>query len=1116
MDDDPPTTGFARADDFILGAHKLCQLAFDVEPAQEVEQDEVQLLNELCGMLDGYQEQPQLLDPSLEALVSPLLLTLREQVRRRELPLSSKRLNRLARLVYFVTKVRGAKVVVRFFPHETSDLSLLLPLLSSTFSPSADPTPSTSSRSLTSASWELRYLLLLWLSVVIRLPFDLARLGPDTAETMQRVGFEALALASKEGDAAQEVLARFYSRQDAPLENLIAACEKCFSSMEQPTLVTAHLSLLSSVLRNARPASLLAHWSALYHLLAYLPTDTSKGKGGALMAKMRCKVAGRLALLKFAEAKERGEVGEEDVPEATEVIVGELIETLGHSDTLPRYSSAKYLARLCSSLPSAFSAQVVDAVLSTLSDALAEANEQGMADRAEGKVQGACLACGEMARRGLIGTGEGGEEQVERVVDGVLQALAFDHLHLSRSLGTSARDSAAYVLWSLSRTLPTSLAQPHAPRIAERLVCTALFDREVQVRRAASAAFQEGVGRWSVFPHGIDVLRMVDFFTVSVRHRAYLQAAPSVAAHAEYRPSILAHLVETGISHYDSDIRALGAKALGSVVELDDVALGPSLIAQQIEKLAKTKDSATLHGLLLSLASLAKAVAGLPADEVEMLRNQIFHATTSLLLPCARQLKSSSPVLAAALAALAASAPSPSSALPAEWFEMLLKACETADEEVHVRAGEAVQAVSRAVGGVRQQAAVLMLGKIEYGTISDDGALLIKVAERLARFVQREGSGKAATIEARRNGVDALSSLVCRYNISPSLAPLLPALLDALHLGFSDYTTDQRGDVGSWVRIVTLQAWAALLPALLSTSVARPLEQDRLDRVVAAMAKQAVERLDNVREVAGTALVGIWAFARKQKEEGGLVVLRKSEVWESIEAEPRLSWRDQGWASERILPLLEVEEYRAEVLEGAVLAASQYSTSTPFLDYALSLPALSDFSSPSSSLLDLLRALYTLGKTHFASNRLFLPFLSILSSLAEAGCLDEVALDESGEGAKVLRNSLGLATNAVGKMKSAPRLTASGKVLIAFLALPHVGPFAADRLPLYLSHSQPWLRQQVADDLFGQLSVLTPDGDEELEGLLAETAWTTAGYEEAAQKVAELVKKMLLARERWY
>lgn len=33
----------------------------------------------------------------------------------------------------------------------------------------------------------------------------------------------------------------------------------------------------------------------------------------------------------------------------------------------------------------------------------------------------------------------------------------------------------------------------------------------------------------SIFPHGIDVLRKIDFFTISVRKRAFLEAAPQVA-----------------------------------------------------------------------------------------------------------------------------------------------------------------------------------------------------------------------------------------------------------------------------------------------------------------------------------------------------------------------------------------------------------------------------------------------------------------------------------------------------------------------------------------------------------------------------------------------------------
>jgi len=65
-----------------------------------------------------------------------------------------------------------------------------------------------------------------------------------------------------------------------------------------------------------------------------------------------------------------------------------------------------------------------------------------------------------------------------------------------QTIGSSVRDSAAYVLWSLARTLTPDQARPYAQQLAERLVCVAVFDREVSIRRAASAAFQEAVGRW--------------------------------------------------------------------------------------------------------------------------------------------------------------------------------------------------------------------------------------------------------------------------------------------------------------------------------------------------------------------------------------------------------------------------------------------------------------------------------------------------------------------------------------------------------------------------------------------------------------------------------------------
>lgn len=75
------------------------------------------------------------------------------------------------------------------------------------------------------------------------------------------------------------------------------------------------------------------------------------------------------------------------------------------------------------------------------------------------------------------------------------QSIHFDRLRQTQSIGTPVRDAAAYVLWSFSRTITSTQAEPFALALARNLVAVGLFDREIQVRRAASAAFQEAVGR---------------------------------------------------------------------------------------------------------------------------------------------------------------------------------------------------------------------------------------------------------------------------------------------------------------------------------------------------------------------------------------------------------------------------------------------------------------------------------------------------------------------------------------------------------------------------------------------------------------------------------------------
>lgn len=80
----------------------------------------------------------------------------------------------------------------------------------------------------------------------------------------------------------------------------------------------------------------------------------------------------------------------------------------------------------------------------------------------------------------------------------------------------------SYLCWALARAYDPSLLQPFVRQLAEVLIISTVFDREVNCRRAAASAFQEHVGRQGTFPHGIDILTTCDYFAVGLRKNAYL------------------------------------------------------------------------------------------------------------------------------------------------------------------------------------------------------------------------------------------------------------------------------------------------------------------------------------------------------------------------------------------------------------------------------------------------------------------------------------------------------------------------------------------------------------------------------------------------------------------
>lgn len=130
------------------------------------------------------------------------------------------------------------------------------------------------------------------------------------------------------------------------------------------------------------------------------------------------------------------------------------------------------------------------------------------------------------------------------------------------SVGQHIRDAACYMCWAFARAYEPSDLEPFIQRIASGLLVTTVFDREINCRRAASAAFQESVGRLGNFPHGIDILTAADFFSVGLRTNSFLNISDYISQYNEYTTALIDHLFEKKIGHWDTAVREITAKAL--------------------------------------------------------------------------------------------------------------------------------------------------------------------------------------------------------------------------------------------------------------------------------------------------------------------------------------------------------------------------------------------------------------------------------------------------------------------------------------------------------------------------------------------------------------------------
>lgn len=1149
------------------------------------------------SIMDKYQEQGQLLEPHLESMVSPLMLIVRTKAIESGIDTGDilEVIKPLCIIIYTLVTVCGYKTVLKFFPHQVSDLELAVSLLEKCHGATA---ALSSIRQESTGEMETKCTMLLWLSILVLIPFDLSSVDtalaeagssvkdapPPLVERMIAVCKDYLSSPGPMRKFSGLLLSRLLTRPDMrpALKSFIEwAHEALSTSMDG----TANIFLVPGI-AEAMAASFkvggrdilldvaLTVWQETCNLI-----QSAAAAQSPLLRKLLIKLTQRVGLTYLPQrvplwryvgrnsllgenlssaapstdhenksAKELestinvedGEAQEKemDVPEVIEEVIEQLLSGLRDKDTVVRWSAAKGIGRVTGRLTAVLADEVLGSILELFSPA-----------EGDGSWHGGCLALAELARRGLLLPG-----RLPEVVPFVVKALHYDIRRGPHSVGSHVRDAAAYVCWAFGRAYSHSVMKGILQELVPHLLTIACYDREVNCRRAAAAAFQENVGRQGNFPHGIDIINAADYFSLASRSNSYQNVAVYIAQYKEYLFPFVEDLLQSKLCHWDRGLRELAAVSLASLVKYDVTYFGDAVL----DKLIPWTLSADLnlrHGATLAIAEVVlaldqnghiftldkqKAIAGIvPAIEKARLYRgkggEIMRSSVSRLVECTSisHIPLSPKIQKILLDTLNENLRHPNAQIQACAVEALKQFVHTylitADALlVKERTSKYLQLLRSDPNVAVKRGSALALSVLPYEVLIPDWRIILKTLSAACLVPENPDDRDA---ETRVNAVRGLAT-VCETLTGAGIdsTPSVPAseefqldvirndVMDCLFKALEDYSIDNRGDVGSWVReaamealekctyiicrsltvysghgIKMTQAYTLNEGSISSIQKENSLFNSNLAaRLIGGIAKQAVEKIDKVRDIAGRTLQRIL----HNKIIFVPNIPHRCELEVIVPKDAAFNWAAPSNCFPCLVHLLQFNEYRMTVLSGLVISIGGLADSlrkaslSALLEYVqISRDGELKIDKEKAKLLsiDLLEILHCYPKI----DRITIPTLKTIEILFSNGIFLYLEECEQSFGVGILE-SLTI------ELKGSKDVT---KLLIGINVLSHVSAMqeptcnqALSQFFSFLGHPYPKVRKACADQVYLFLiqngeQILGDDILNEVIELIGETCW---------------------------
>ncbi|KAJ6078960.1 hypothetical protein N7467_008713 [Penicillium canescens] len=493
----------------------------------------------LVSLLEPFQEWPQLLDPHLQKLLSPLvdaflayLIKHRAQYgttspRRSQVGALYPLPRAICRLLYTFCKVRGVKVISRFLNNEPKYLESMLRAFIEWDSVQPSNTEEVIDSEPQRLIWEERYMMLVWLSHLLLAPFDLSSLSSDdipvpydnlqrltwlpaetpmVARSLLSLSLHYISASGKEREAATALLARLSLRGDMQALGVLTGLTKwAFATIQpsdgvEPPSVYACIGVLTFIARLGASGHVDDLAPLIYYIFRQI-LSVSQGQS-AVSATIQASALARKIVVKILRnttvmalsLTERGDgrITDDVLSTVLEDAIDHFLVSLADKDTPVRFAASKALSIITLKLDPEMGTEVIEAVIGSLGEnVLYEKDDGSLMTPFEARKIGThtlkrnLSAVDAQRWQGLILTlshllfrRAPPIHQLPEILQSLVSGLCFEQRSSTgSSVGTGVRDAACFGVWALSRKYTT----PELLALQSQVVASPTGQKEVDV-----------------------------------------------------------------------------------------------------------------------------------------------------------------------------------------------------------------------------------------------------------------------------------------------------------------------------------------------------------------------------------------------------------------------------------------------------------------------------------------------------------------------------------------------------------------------------------------------------------------------------------------------------------